>query len=131
VLPVSNLQAIASFGTGPLRAAFFDARRGEVYGAVYDAGGAVAQAEIVAPFPEWLRGLPAGVEFVTPAPAIFAAALPAEARFTESPRAIAAAVARIAAREYEAGNARDAVSIDANYVRRSDAELFWKDSPLR
>jgi tRNA threonylcarbamoyladenosine biosynthesis protein TsaB len=131
VLAVSNLQAIASFGTSPLRAAFFDARRGEVYGAVYDAGGAMVEAEIVAPFPEWLRGLPARVEFVTPDPAVFAAALPAEARVTTSPRAIAAAVARIAAREFEAGNAPDPVAIDANYVRRSDAELFWMDSPLR
>ncbi len=40
---VSNLQAIASFGTAPLRAAVMDARRGDVYGAVYDAAGCLVQ----------------------------------------------------------------------------------------
>ncbi|MEK7751980.1 MAG: tRNA (adenosine(37)-N6)-threonylcarbamoyltransferase complex dimerization subunit type 1 TsaB, partial [Acidobacteriota bacterium] len=32
VVAVSNLQVIAAFGSGPLRAVFFDARRGEIYG---------------------------------------------------------------------------------------------------
>ncbi len=36
---VSNLRAIASFGTAPWRAVVLDARRGEIYGAVYDAAG--------------------------------------------------------------------------------------------
>ena len=36
VVAVSNLRALASFGSAPLRAAVIDARRGEVYGAVYN-----------------------------------------------------------------------------------------------
>ena len=36
VATVSNLQALASFGKRELRAVVIDARRGEVYGAVYD-----------------------------------------------------------------------------------------------
>ena len=37
VVAVSNLLALASFGTRPLRAVAIDARRGEIYGAVYNA----------------------------------------------------------------------------------------------
>jgi len=36
VVAVSNLRALAYFGTAPLRATVLDARRGEVYGAVYN-----------------------------------------------------------------------------------------------
>jgi tRNA threonylcarbamoyladenosine biosynthesis protein TsaB len=38
---VSNLAAMARYGSAALRAVVLDARRGEVYGAVYDACGAV------------------------------------------------------------------------------------------
>jgi hypothetical protein len=36
-------------------------------------------------------------------------------------------VSRIAAAELAAGRALDPAALDANYVRRSDAELLWKD----
>ena len=52
------------FRNGPLRAVVIDARRGEVYGAVYDPGGLVVP-EIVAKLPVWLEALPQGVEFVS------------------------------------------------------------------
>jgi tRNA threonylcarbamoyladenosine biosynthesis protein TsaB len=35
---VSNLEAVAWFGTAPLRAAVLDARRGQIYGGLYDSG---------------------------------------------------------------------------------------------
>jgi tRNA threonylcarbamoyladenosine biosynthesis protein TsaB len=127
---VSNLAAIASFGTAPLRAAVFDARRGEVYAAVYDdAGRLVGRETVVAP-QRWLEALPAGVELVSPDFAPFAAALDAsrvrDARRTTAPRALAAAIARIAWQSWQAGALADPASLDANYVRRSDAELLWK-----
>jgi hypothetical protein len=37
-------------------------------------------------------------------------------------------VARMAANELSAGRHTDALALDANYVRRSDAEIFWKGS---
>ena len=37
VIAISNLQALAWHGTRPLRAPVIDARRGEIYGAVYNA----------------------------------------------------------------------------------------------
>ena len=43
-----------------------------------------------------------------------------------APRVLAAAIGRIAWDEFTPAAQRPAV-IDANYVRRSDAELFWKE----
>src|SRR5262245_34289837 len=37
VVGVSNLEALAAFGSALLRGPVLDARRGEIYGAVYDA----------------------------------------------------------------------------------------------
>lgn len=124
VAAVSNLRAMASFGTVPLRAPFYDARRGDIFGAVYDAAGVAVAEETVAKFSAWLPTLPPDVEFVTPDVPIFQAALPPGAVITPCPRGLAAAVARLAAR----GETLDPVAADANYVRRSDAELFWTDS---
>ena len=122
---VSNLEALARFGAAPLRAVLLDGRRGEIYGAVYDASGALVSPEVVARFDAWLATLPAGInEFIS---ADFQPPLPAGATFVTAPRAIAAAVARIAAERMARGDSGDPAAIDANYVRRSDAELFWKD----
>jgi tRNA threonylcarbamoyladenosine biosynthesis protein TsaB len=42
----------------------------------------------------------------------------------QCPRALAAAIGRIAHRKLEAGEAGDPAALDANYIRRSDAELL-------
>ena len=66
VVAVSNLRVLAAFGTAPLRATVLDARRGEVYGAVYNDALEVVVAEAVMKFPAWLKTLPvAGFEFVS------------------------------------------------------------------
>jgi tRNA threonylcarbamoyladenosine biosynthesis protein TsaB len=132
VVAVSNLQALASFGIAPLRAALLDARRGQIYGAVYDAALALMTPEVVTPLQNWLAALPEGeLEFISTDFAPFRGAL-AGTRFEnaavrEAPRALAGAVGRIAAARFAAGEAQDPAAIDANYVRRSDAELFWKE----
>jgi len=113
---ISNLRAIASFGVAPLRAPVLDARRGEVYGAIYDAAGAILQRETVGKFESWLAALPTGAEILSPDYA--ADGVP----ITRTPRELAAAVARLAPAQ-----ASDPAALDANYVRRSDAELFWKE----
>jgi tRNA threonylcarbamoyladenosine biosynthesis protein TsaB len=123
---VSNLQAVATFGRGPLRAAVLDARRGEVYGAVYDEAGRLVAPECVAKLADWLAALPEGVEFVSPDFTAFGDGLPASPRVT-APRALASAIARIAGERVSRGEACDPAALDANYVRRSDAELFWKE----
>ena len=129
---VSNLAAMAAFGSAARRAVVIDARRGEVYGAVYDASGAVVTPETVMPFPAWLDRLPEGeIEFIAMDFSPFAPAVAgtrwAQAPVTTAPRALAGAVGRIAWERWRAGQAADPAAIDANYVRRSDAELFWKE----
>jgi tRNA threonylcarbamoyladenosine biosynthesis protein TsaB len=120
---ISNLRALSLFGTAALRAVVLDARRGEVYGAVYDAATRLVGAEIVSPWAAWLATVPPGAELIG-----FAGGPcnTAGITFTEAPRFLAAAVARCAERDGPA-NWQDPVALDANYVRRSDAELFWKE----
>jgi len=133
VAAVSNLAAIATFGSAALRATVLDARRGAVYGAVYDAHGAAVCPEVVMPFAAWLETLPAGdLEFVSTDFSPFGAALAgtrfADAPITTAPRALAAAIGRMACERLRAGRAEDPAAIDANYVRLADAQLFWKES---
>jgi tRNA threonylcarbamoyladenosine biosynthesis protein TsaB len=125
---VSNLQALATFGSAPLRAVVLDARRGEIYGAVYDAGARLVWPEVVAKFPEWISTLPASeVEFISQdslaLPPMLAGTAFGSARVTIAPRSLAAAIARLACGAAPC----DPAALDANYVRRSDAELFWKE----
>lgn len=132
VVPVSDLEAIARFGSANRRAVVLDARRGEIYGAVYDAAGGVLQEPIVTRFPNWLETLPVGeMEFLSTDFEPFRAALKGTrfetSRITTAPRALAGAVGRIAYERWLAGLAVDPAAVDADYVRRSDAELLWKD----
>jgi tRNA threonylcarbamoyladenosine biosynthesis protein TsaB len=104
VCAVSNLQALASMGSSELRAAILDARRGEVYAAVYDSAGREVLPECLTS--RDLLELDPGIEVVA----------------YEGP--LAAAVARIAARRFRSsGDVSDPATIEANYIRRSDAEL--------
>jgi tRNA threonylcarbamoyladenosine biosynthesis protein TsaB len=97
VAGVSNLRALASNGNlHPV----IDARRGEVYTAVYDAELRAISPETVAP----ASGLP----------------------LTPVPENLAVAVAQCAERDGPKGW-QDPAALDANYVRRADAEMFWKD----
>jgi len=128
VVAVSNLRALAFFGTRPLRATVLDARRGEVYGAVYNDRLELAAPEVVMNFPTWAATLPSnGYEFIATDFSPFLASVDPTIPVITAPRALAAAIGRIASVEYRNGRAADPASIDANYVRRSDAELFWKD----
>jgi tRNA threonylcarbamoyladenosine biosynthesis protein TsaB len=107
---VSNLRALASLGQGALRAPVIDARRGEIYGAVYDDRGGLVMPEVVAKLDVWQQTLPMGAALVE---------LTAE-------RPLAAAIARIACEQFLRGEACDPAALDANYVRRPDAELLFR-----
>jgi tRNA threonylcarbamoyladenosine biosynthesis protein TsaB len=139
VAAVSNLAALAEFGTGPLRAALIDARRGEVYAALYGASAEPVIPESVLSFPRLLERLTEELErhsaiqeleWISADFAPFRAAL-AGTRFEKfpvaiAPRALAGAIARIAIRRALAGETRPNAAVEANYVRKSDAELLWK-----
>ena len=127
VVAVSNLRALAFFGSAPLRAVLIDARRGEVYSAVYNERLESVVAEAVLKFPAWLQTLPsAGFEFISTDFSPFRNQVDPSIPVITAPRALAAVIGRIAWKEFAAGRACDPASIDANYVRRSDAELLWK-----
>lgn len=124
---VSNLQALASFGQAPSRAVLLDARRGQVYAAVYNAALEPVAPEVVIDLKTWLDSLDeAEYEFI--ADAKFRAELAGtrfeRMPFVEAPSQMAAFVAACA----ELAGGLDPAALDPNYVRRSDAELFWKDA---
>ncbi len=128
---VSVLQALAWHGTAGLRAAVIDARREEVYGGVYTASLNAAQAETVTGLAEWLAGLPPGnLEFVCRDAGL--AGRLAGACLTHGPRTrvvaggLAGAVGLISAGRL-ASQGEPPVPFEANYVRRSDAEMFWRE----
>jgi tRNA threonylcarbamoyladenosine biosynthesis protein TsaB len=126
VAAVSNLQALACFGSVELRATVLDARRGEVYGAVYDRDLNPRSPEVVIKFQDWLKTIPAGdIELISTNPEPFAPFAPC-LRIVQAPRALAAAIGQIAWKRHIAGETTDPADVDANYVRRSDAELLWR-----
>ena len=128
VVAVSNLRALAFFGTARLRATVLDARRGEVYGALYNDRLEIVIPETVMKFSAWLKTLPPdGFEFIATDFSPFRASADPNLPVIVAPRALAAAIGCIASNEFQRGRAGDPAQIDANYVRRADAELFWKE----
>jgi len=129
---VSNLQALACYGSASMRAVVIDARRGEIYGAVYSQSLERVSPEVVMPPAVWLERLPeCSLEFVSADFTCLEAAI-ASSRFSRSPRtiappALAGAVGRIANARLASGAVEQPAGVEANYVRRSDAEIFWKD----
>lgn len=111
---VSNLRALASFGNSARRAVVLDARRGEVYAAVYNSDLEPVVPEAVLKFSAWLKSLEAGDYELICSP--------------RTPRQLAAAVAYCAELDCARRGWVDPAALDANYVRRSDAELFWRES---
>ncbi len=121
---VSNLQALAEFGVSDARGVVMDARRGEIYAALYDANLQPLAPEIVTTFPTWLSNLPRKPEeIISPDFSPFRASFAIESVRIVEQRTLASAIARIAATT----PAQNPALLDANYVRRSDAELFWTD----
>jgi tRNA threonylcarbamoyladenosine biosynthesis protein TsaB len=121
IVAVSNLEAIAALGQSELRAPLIDAKRGEIYGAVYDAQLQAVSEPVVTPLDRWIESLPPGIEFLTTG-----FSPPVEPLRMVGP-ALAGAIGRIAYHRLLGGRVDDTATLDAQYVRRSDAELFWKD----
>jgi len=128
---ISNLAALCEFGTGDLRAPVIDAKRGEVYAALYDSSGWEIIPASVLQFPAFLELVGSklvgsklvgseNVEYIS-------AGFDIHRPVTAAPHELAGAVARLAIRRRLSGDSCDPASIEANYVRRSDAEIFWKD----
>jgi tRNA threonylcarbamoyladenosine biosynthesis protein TsaB len=132
VAAVSNLQALAAGGSAPLRAAVIDARRGEVYSAAFSANLEAVVPETVGNLSQFLESLPAAeLEFLStdtfPLQKLLTGTRFAKCPVRNVERALASLVARIAWIQSAGGETLDPAAVDANYVRRSDAELFSKN----
>jgi tRNA threonylcarbamoyladenosine biosynthesis protein TsaB len=130
---VSKLKAMASFGTGARRVVLLDARRGEVFAALYNDRLEPTVEETVTKSEEWLASLPGSesYELITENAAWLVSVVKGTrfetAQVIETPRNLAGAIAACAEADLRAGAAGDPATLDANYVRRSDAELYWRD----
>ncbi len=131
---ISNLEALASFGSAPLRAPLIDAHRDQVYAAIYDTALRPVASETVANLPDWLKTLPEAfpaqaIEFISNLPGLAQVIIDtpfASACILPAPNALAGAIGKIAAARLLAGEDSSPAALDANYVRRSDAEIFWR-----
>jgi tRNA threonylcarbamoyladenosine biosynthesis protein TsaB len=151
IVGVSALEAIALQSRAPegvLLVPMLDARRREVYFSVYrrkrENGAMVVDREgeifVAAPneFLDSVLSMAGDREFaiVTPMPEAIAAELSERNRIGGDGKQIALEpvqavlaplVGEIAWRRAQGGELSDALTLDADYVRRTDAELKWKD----
>ena len=142
IAAVSRLEAIAMQGAlgRSYVAAFVDAQRGQVFGAVFQRKGegferlgeemVIPPGRFIESAAELAKG--GGISWVSIDPARLASEENWRAREARAEKvenvssALAPAIGRIGMRQLAAGRFTDALSLDANYVRRSDAEIFWK-----
>jgi len=149
VAAVSALEAMAAQASPaePLVAGMADAHRGQLYAGLYERAGAPEPSalrrrgdDVVLPPAECLSYLAqqaggAGFLLRTTALEMVRAALAAYpvpgARAENADAALAPAIGRVghARAKYgeKYGELVDALTLDAHYVRRSDAEVLWKD----
>lgn len=124
---ISNLQALAIFAQKPLRVALIDARRNEAYSGVYDGESNPIGEERVGPIGDafqWDTALE--FEVVCHDASVFAPVLPSGIICREVEH-LASAIAGIAYQKLRRSEPGDPAAVVANYVRRSDAELLWRD----
>lgn len=113
VYGVSNLEAVASYGTAERIVPFYDARRGDVYIRLLDG------SEVVVPLGQVQSLIKEPVEWVSQHEV-------EGFTVTLAPRRIAGAIGKLAEARWLAGERSDPAALDANYVRRTDAELNLK-----
>jgi len=141
VVPVSVLEAVCESAKAEgLLIPIVNAYRGQVFGGFYEkrAGETLPRGpERVATLPEFLAtlasdGAPAeactlvGPEIDSWAAQIATTPFAASRREAISP-VLADAIARLGVRKFARSEFVDALHLEANYVRRSDAELLWKE----
>jgi tRNA threonylcarbamoyladenosine biosynthesis protein TsaB len=144
VVGVSRLEVMARqvADASGFVAASFDAQRGQVFGGLYKRekmrGWSLVEEEmVVAPegFVEWVKQQAGGesIQWITLDPGLFDAVPGWKERAARGERMIlsadglAAGVAELGEERAREGKFTDPLVLDANYVRRSDAEIFWKD----
>jgi tRNA threonylcarbamoyladenosine biosynthesis protein TsaB len=139
VVAVSGLQAVAEQSCGGgLLVPLLDARRGEVYFGFYERrpdGLARLGDDRVGSPEEFLSALETVKDPVAVSPDFSACdnlQTPMRERGVHCETVssiLAPVIGRLAYRAAQRGDVADALTLDANYVRRSDAELHWKGHP--
>jgi tRNA threonylcarbamoyladenosine biosynthesis protein TsaB len=144
---VSRLEAMARqvSGAGTYVAAFADAHRDQVFGALFRRAGPAwtpVESEMVrapAEFLDWVKQRSAGerVSWISMDPEkvtteeSWRSRAEAGERVETSTSVLAPAIARIGRMLALEGRLTDALGLDAEYVRRPDAEVFRKGGPGR
>jgi len=142
IAAVSRLEAVAAEGTGssPYVAAFIDARRGQIFAALYRRLAPILQRVdeemVIGPdkFLEWCVGRvgPDRIDWVATDPQCltqtqqWSSRLALQETVQPVPTLLAPRIGQIGYRLAKNNQLIDALALDANYVRRSDAELLWK-----
>jgi tRNA threonylcarbamoyladenosine biosynthesis protein TsaB len=129
IAAVSRLEAVARSGkaTGKVISAL-DAGRNEIYAGEYDlANGAELVSERLVSCEEFL-GDAKGAVVLTPEPNLAEAVRSAGLAVEEVERPTSAAIARFGWEKIARGNTTSSEELEANYIRRSDAEIFAKKS---
>jgi tRNA threonylcarbamoyladenosine biosynthesis protein TsaB len=141
VVGVSRLEAMARVGErSGLVAASYDAQRGQIFAGLYRWVDGVAEAVesemVISPegfvaFVEEHAGENA-VRWVTLDPQLITSAQDWGTRerrgdrLIECPADVASLIGELAEERAKRGQFTDPLELDADYVRRSDAEIFWK-----
>ena len=144
IAAVSRLEALASESVGscPYVAAFIDARRNQIFAGLYhrQATGLerIDEEMVIAPdkFLEWCAGKAGfdGIDWVSTDPNCvtqlpqWSTRRPPNETVQEASALLAPRIGQIGYHLARQNRLTDAMSLDANYVRRSDAELLWKGS---
>jgi tRNA threonylcarbamoyladenosine biosynthesis protein TsaB len=147
IVSVSRLEALASEAAGsqPWVATFTNAQRRQVFAALYRRRKGllerVDEETVITPdkFLAWATDTVGGesIEWISTDPQMLAETEAWLARQSVGERVhawspiLAPAIGRLGYRLALAKCYADPLTLDANYVRRSDAEVFWKDRPAR
>ncbi|HKE34994.1 MAG TPA: tRNA (adenosine(37)-N6)-threonylcarbamoyltransferase complex dimerization subunit type 1 TsaB [Candidatus Acidoferrum sp.] len=142
VAAVSRLEAIGKQVIGPADhvAPFVDAQRGQVFGAIYRRESAeltrLGEEMVIAPagFVQVAEEIAIGqkIAWISPDSALVEADAAWKRRegrgesIEDASPILAGIIGKIGLQRLRDGKATDALGLDANYVRRSDAEIFWK-----
>lgn len=143
IAAVSGLEAVAAQAKSPsaLLAPVMDARRGQVFGSLYQRQGEelvrLSDEVVTSPaeFLAWLEESGGGqpLTFATPTPGLLTESLRqsgfAGCRLETVSAVLAPIIGRLGYARAQRGDLVDALTLDANYVRRSDAEILWKGQP--
>jgi tRNA threonylcarbamoyladenosine biosynthesis protein TsaB len=124
IVPVGNLEALAFAGRGELRAAVLDARRGQVFGALYDADLRPLLEPSVGTWQDFVTALGGRMaQFATVDAGLFGPAGPAGGVRPDEVAVIeelAGAVALLAERRALSGQTSSIEQVQPVYVRRPD-----------